>query len=72
MADEHFKAVDEFRMKWATYRDGQQSMLNAIVCYLEMNGYQSAAAKVKEKFSGHRKNDKPEDLRNPAVRASRF
>lgn len=39
-----------FAMNWATYRDGQTSMLNGIVSYLEMTGHPGVAKRVKDRF----------------------
>ena len=45
------KTIAEFNMNWAKYRDGQRSMLQAIVSYLENTGHPGVAKRVKDKFS---------------------
>ena len=42
----------EFSVNWAKYRDGQRSMLSSIVAYIETQGHELLAKRVKEKFSG--------------------
>ena len=46
------KAAHEFSVNWAKYRDGQRSMLSSIVAYIETQGHELLAKRVKEKFSG--------------------
>jgi len=46
------RSADKFNMNWATYRDGQRVMFEAIVSYLEATGNPGLANRVKEKFGG--------------------
>lgn len=46
------RSSDKFNMNWATYRDGQRVMLEAVTSYLEHIGNPGLANRVREKFGG--------------------
>ena len=46
---------ETFKQVWATYRDGQRTMCEAIASYVEQTGYNGLADRIRNKFLGLRK-----------------
>ena len=46
---------ETFKQVWATYRDGQRTMCEAIASYVEQTGHIGLAGRIRNKFIGSRK-----------------
>ena len=45
---------ETFKQVWATYRDGQRTMCEAIASYVEQTGHTGLASRIRNKFLGSR------------------
>ena len=46
------ETYESFKQVWATYRDGQRTMGEAIASYIEQTGHTGLAGRIRNKFLG--------------------